>query len=220
VTGSVRIMSANLFKGRARADVLAGTLRRVDPDVLCVQELDPVNAEVIAGAFEVVSLDPREDANGLGIAARSGARLGTIAMALRDARTATVPFGAGTLEVVDLHLANPVERPWRRSAAIRSAQLAAVERHAVEVDGPFVIVGDMNASPAWSAYRRLAGGFVDLAVAAVGKPPPTWSYRHRLPRLLRIDHAFGRDVEPVSFTVERLAFSDHDAIVVEVAPSG
>ena len=40
--------------------------------------------------------------------------------------------------------------------------------------------------------------------------------RARAPRVLRIDHAFVQALRVEEFRVERLAGSDHDAIVVDV----
>jgi len=212
----LRIMSANLYQGRVRPAVLAAALDEVAPDVLCTQELDPSAAAVIEDRFRHVFLDPRYDARGLGIATELDVEFQALPMPLRHGRSALVDVEGERLEVVTIHLANPVDRPWRRTARIRAEQLAAVERHLAGSGWPAVIVGDMNASPAWPAYRRLAASFRDLARDVSDRPARTWSYRHPLPRVLRIDHAFGRGVAATVFRTVRLPRSDHDAIVVDV----
>jgi endonuclease/exonuclease/phosphatase family metal-dependent hydrolase len=56
------------------------------------------------------------------------------------------------------------------------------------------VCNDLNATPAWPAYRRLAERLRDAArehAAALGaRPERTWGPWHGAPRLLRIDHVF------------------------------
>jgi endonuclease/exonuclease/phosphatase family metal-dependent hydrolase len=84
-----------------------------------------------------------------------------------------------------------------------------------------VLVGDLNATPLWPVYRRLALHLTDAAVAAArhhGRPVQrTWGPWPKAPRLLRIDHALVHGVAVADFQVMPLAGGDHSAIVVDIA---
>ena len=80
---------------------------------------------------------------------------------------------------------------------------------------PRILVGDMNGSPAWRTYKRLAEQLQDAAVAA-GTAAPTWGYRPGTPAMLRIDHAFVEGVIPLATHTVRIKGSDHWALVVDL----
>jgi endonuclease/exonuclease/phosphatase (EEP) superfamily protein YafD len=119
---------------------------------------------------------------------------------------------------------NAVAFPWWRSVRLRREQLAALFAWAdANVGaGSFVLAGDMNASPAWPVYRRLAERWEDLVLdqarEAQTSPAPTWAWRPGWPRMLRIDHVFGRGVRAVATRVEPVRGSDHAALVVDLEP--
>ena len=85
---------------------------------------------------------------------------------------------------------------------------------------PFILCGDLNSTPAQSAYKRLASRFVDAAVQALGeKAQTTWPsvYPFR-----RIDHIFlppgvrATNVEVIKTDLSRIS-SDHLPLVADVA---
>jgi endonuclease/exonuclease/phosphatase family metal-dependent hydrolase len=128
----------------------------------------------------------------------------------------------GQLLVANIHARNPIVFPWATSARLRSAQLDALFAWAdQEVAGrPFVLAGDMNASPAWPFYRRLARRWDDLVARSAeedGMPPrPTWAWRPGWPRVLRIDHVFGEGVRARDARVVPVRGSDHAAVVLDL----
>lgn len=217
----LRILTANLFNGRAEPVAFGRLLDRVQPDVVAVQELAPNVAAEIARRFPFRDLDPRLDHLGLGIGSRMPTTFGVVPMVNRPARFARLGDAGGAVELINLHLLNPLQWPWRASVRGRTAQITAVEEFlASKRDDPWLVVGDMNASPAWPAYRRLASSFDDLAATAAerdgSRARRTWAYRDGLPRLLRIDHVFGRGVVPLRTEVRRVEGSDHAALVVDL----
>ena len=221
----LRVLTANLFNGRAEPMQFGRLLDRVRPDVVAVQELAPNVAPEIARRFRFRDLDPRLDRLGLGIGSRMPAGFGVVPMVNRSARFATIRGERTSVELVNVHLLNPLQFPWTESVRGRTEQLAAMRQFlAGRPGGPRLIVGDMNASPAWPAYRVLAETFEDLVVKASvrngARPEPTWAYRDGLPRLLRIDHVFGTAVEPVHAEIVRVVGSDHAGVIVDLDIAG
>jgi len=222
----LRILSANLWHGRADAAAFAALVRELDVSVLAVQELGPRQADALAHLLPHGKLEPTPDGDGLGIALRNPAEVRRLALPQRDALVARLSPGSWpgleqSLEVVNAHLANPVigmPAVWgyRRGQV---AGLAAYLAHAEPC--PRVLVGDLNSTPGWPAYRRLAAQLDDAALLTAARrgrtPEPTWGPYPGAPRLLRIDHVLVDAFDVLDFRVVALPGSDHSAVFAELA---
>lgn len=221
----LRVMTANLWWRRADPAALAKCLEAVEPDVLAVQELGHEQAEAIASVLPYGHLEPRLDYEGMGIALRRPAEVRPLSLDRRDARVARLapdlwPGLEREVEVVNVHVLAPHAFPFWRALRTRRGQVRALAHWLDEnPHAARVLCGDLNATPAWPAYRRLAERLTDVAhhhAARSGeRPARTWGPWHGAPRLLRIDHVFASggqvlDVRPVS-----IAGSDHTAVVVD-----
>lgn len=219
---SIRLMTANLLGRRVDRGHLAGVLGQLDPDLLVTQELGAEAAEVIAARFPHHDLRPSLDANGRGIASRLDADFGEIPIPWRPGLWARVDTGSQLFHLANVHMRNPIVFPWHRSVRIRGRQLDALFEWADDDDSdlPLVVAGDMNATPAWPVYKRLAGRWDDLVARSAEESgtgvAPTWAWRAGWPRVLRVDHVFGRGARVVDTQVEPLRGSDHAALVVEL----
>jgi len=219
----IRLMTANLLAGRADLTHLTEILERLEPDILVTQELGHDAAEMISARFPHHDLRPSDDARGRGIASSLGADFGEVPLPWRPGLWAQANVGSRPFLVANIHMRNPIVFPWWRSVRIRGQQLEALFAWADEsAEGgvPFVLAGDMNASPAWPVYKELAGRWDDLvaghAEESGEETTPTWAWRPRWPRLLRIDHVFGIGARVVSTLVEPMRGSDHAAVVVDL----
>ncbi len=211
----MRLLTANLYNGRADPRLLAELVERVRPDVMATQEMAPNAAEVIAARLPEGRLDPAIDHSGLGLASFSPMDVTRVPLPHRDAMVGK----SGDITIWSVHLANPVGFP--PPFAARRAQVEALTAH---LDGVArtVVVGDFNATPLWPAYRQLTDGTLVDGVAAWARrvrtrPGRTWGYQPWLPAMLRIDHVLVAGVEVKDTRVERVAGSDHRALVVDLA---
>lgn len=218
-----RLMTANLLVDRVDQAHLREVLETVDPDVLVIQELGHATAELIRSRFPHHELRPELDSKGRGIASRSPGVFGEIPMPWRTGLWARLQHGSDSVLLGNIHARNPIVFPWWTSVRLRSAQLEALFNWADRAvgDGPFVLAGDMNASPAWPFYRRLAERWEDLVARSStdseSDPAPTWAWRPGWPRLLRIDHVFGSGARATATQVVPIRGSDHAAVVVDLA---
>jgi endonuclease/exonuclease/phosphatase (EEP) superfamily protein YafD len=219
----IRLMTANLLADRANVAHLSRLLNEVAPDLLLTQELGHLAAETIAAHFPHHDLMPSEDARGRGIASRLGAEFGQIPLPWRPGLWARVDDGSRSFLVANIHMRNPVVFPWWRSARIRGQQLDSLftwAQQSAQAGMPFILGGDMNASPAWPVYKELAARWDDLVARSADESgvstEPTWAWRPGWPRLLRIDHVFGTGVRVVATRVEPLPGSDHAAVVADL----
>jgi endonuclease/exonuclease/phosphatase family metal-dependent hydrolase len=221
----LRLISANLRHGRADAGRFAELVREADADVVAVQELGPELAEVLAALLPHGKLEPTPDGMGMGVALRRPGAVERLPLPHRDAIVARLapaewPGLREHVEVMNVHISAPhtrVPQSWRD----RRGQVAGLEAYLAAASGPRVLVGDLNATPAWPAYRRLASWLDDAALSVAARegraPARTWGPGPGTPRLLRIDHVLSDALEVHALRVVSLPGSDHSAVVVDVA---
>lgn len=214
-------MTANVLRDAVDTAHLGDLIDRVDPGLVFLQEMTEEAAGVLADRFDHHFLSPSEEFEGRGVASKRAAECGSIDLPRRAGTWAKVEVEGKSLVAAGVHMSNPIQFPWWRSIRERRDQVDAILAwaDAQESDG-LIIAGDMNASPAWPVYRRLAHRFDDLAAEAAvengGKPGPTWGWRPGWPRMLRIDHVFGSGVKAIATQVEPVRGSDHHALIVDI----
>ncbi|HEX9762898.1 MAG TPA: endonuclease/exonuclease/phosphatase family protein [Acidimicrobiia bacterium] len=217
-----RLLTINLFSGFVDADAFAEVLDRLDPDVMLAQELAHRAAEVIASRFPRHHLRPDHRYSGWGMASR-------LPIEITPERPGWGRGGHGRVEVegrpvhiAGAHILDPMHRPLRQTGLRRLEQADALVAWGQRLPPgePQVVAGDMNATPAWEVYRKLAARWDDLIAAEAaqrgGKPARTWGVPGRSLRLLRIDHVFGTGVRASNVVVEGVKGSDHAALVVDL----
>jgi endonuclease/exonuclease/phosphatase (EEP) superfamily protein YafD len=190
-------------------------------DVVAVQELATTQAEALASAFPFGTLEVQP--HRMGIALKQPGCVRRIDLAGRCAYASDVAAdGSGArITVVNAHIIAPhVGPPWT-VAALRRRQTRELDAYLRSTPRPLVLVGDLNSTPLWPAYRRLASTLTDAALEAARRegrrPGRTWGLRYG-PRLLRIDHALVTGVTVDDVQVLPIAGSDHHALVVDVRP--
>jgi endonuclease/exonuclease/phosphatase (EEP) superfamily protein YafD len=215
----LRILSANLARGREPAESFAALARAVDADVVAVQELARIQADALARIFPFGALHVHP--NRMGIALRMPGLVRQVALPGRNAYVASVHLNSGTIvDVMNVHILAPhAGLPWQ-TASIRRRQICGIEAYLHRSGrAPLILVGDLNSTPIWPAYRRLSKMLTDGATAAARArgcfPRRTWGLWYG-PKLLRIDHALVRGVSVENVEIRRLTRSDHSAVIVDV----
>ncbi|MFI4859798.1 MAG: endonuclease/exonuclease/phosphatase family protein [Phycisphaerales bacterium JB063] len=230
---SLMVLHFNVHTSNARKQDVAAMIQTSGADVVFLQEInrawvDALDAE-LAG-YESVLIDPRSDNFGIGMWLRAGS-----VVTVRQARLVDVSDGRAQVNAIDatlevsggasvrilaMHTLPPLSGDY---ASARDAQLAGAGAVAQSTQGPFVLIGDLNATP-WSAsYRRLvkAGGLTDSLRGRAGWPThaPGASWPAGLVSLgmIPIDHCLTAGGAVV---VERrlgdATGSDHQPMMVEV----
>lgn len=249
-------MSANLRAGGVEPADLRLILEHEAADVVALQELALEQARAIEAIrlYPHGQMDPRQDTCGLGLLSRLPASLRRLPMPRRDAWIAHIQLsgaGAGNvaaagagdgaaagaepagipaasgLEVINVHITPPHHLPPWRMLRQRRGQIRALRAHLASAPRTLrVLLGDLNSTPIFPAYRALARLLVDAALLAAarrgGRPPGTWGPRPGWPRLLRIDHALVHPaIEVEAARQVDLPGSDHAALLVDLLfPSG
>ena len=217
----LRVLTANLLAGRAAEEIVVSLVRRMDVEVLFVQEL--TDSAVIrlkqAGLNDLLPhnmTDTRGDsARGSGIYARFPLTSGLQLSPGHHAQpTARLELSSGRcVELVCVHSHPPNPPSSRRKVARWREELAILPPAA---DPPRVLAGDFNATADHAHFRRLLRkGHVDAAGETGNGLVPTWGPRGR-PALLTIDHVL---VDPrcavLTTSVHALPGSDHRAVYAE-----
>ncbi|MDX2171196.1 MAG: endonuclease/exonuclease/phosphatase family protein [Deltaproteobacteria bacterium] len=225
--GRLRILSANLWNDRADADGVAALVERLAVDIAALQELGPRQAAALGRVMPHGVLEPGQDYEGMGIAARVPLAVSRLPLPCRDARICQLELAAtdGTphrIELINLHIRAPHSPPGWSSLQHRRGQWRGLQRHLVAApQRPRLLVGDFNATPLWPFYRRVTAHLHDAARIVAARhgrrPRRTWGPGPGTPRLLRIDHAFVHRVAVLDFQVVDVPGGDHSAVVVDIA---
>jgi endonuclease/exonuclease/phosphatase (EEP) superfamily protein YafD len=220
----LRILSANLANGGAPAEEFAALVEAVDPDVVTVQELAPEQADALARVLPFGKLEPARDHNGMGIALKAPGSVRPLQLPYRSAFVAELPWleADEPVEVLAVHLAAPHVPPVIQRFRDRREQVRIILGHLDAMPRRRrVLVGDLNATPLWPAYRRLRGRLDDAAVAAARRagrrPGRTWGPWPGSVRLFRIDHVLVQGLVATETRVLPLRGSDHSALVADLA---
>jgi len=222
----LRVLSCNLFYGRADARALLELVESESVDLVCAQELSPRVAARLAAFLPHGDIEQVPHHCGNGIASRFRVTTRRIPLPHRSGCVARLspehwPALSADVEIVNVHLAAPHVWPWFPNRLRRAHQVEALladRRSAGDVAQ--ALLGDLNATPAWPAYRRLAAGYRDAATGHGGGR--TWPRVRRLGLngLWRIDHCFVKGLEAVSLRTVDLPGSDHMGLLVELKELG
>lgn len=217
---TLTVVSLNLDLEHPRPDRVVSYLRDVAPDVVLLMELTARWQEALDEALRpyphrVTAI--RESPFGIGLFSRRalidpevltpGEGMPTIA--------AKVTLDGGELTLVGTHPFPPIREGGTR---IRDRQLVAVGELAGSIEGPVLVIGDLNTTPFSSVWPRLveAGGLSDPdRGAGVGA---TWPAG--LPAILRLplDHALpSPEIRVVRRVIGPDVGSDHRPVEVEVS---
>jgi endonuclease/exonuclease/phosphatase family metal-dependent hydrolase len=215
----MRLVTANLFNDRADPGAVGDLIQEVRPDLFCAQELGAAAAVVLRGEFGSGLVNPRDDCNGHALVARTDIRVERLDLPGRPALMTTVSDHGRETLVMSIHLSNPID--GRRAWDERRRQVDGVLARIEGVDR-VVIVGDLNATTGWKAYRRLRAvvedGVLEWARRVSVRAAPTWGPFPGGRALLRIDHVMTRGVRVDSVSVRKVVGSDHRALVVDLDP--
>ena len=225
VQGSpLRVLSVNLFFGRADAAQVVRLVREGGVDVLSLQELTPeaVTALDRAGLDRLLPhrvLRSGPGADGSGIASRLPLR----ELALTSPSTLAQPSalidlpGPRDVEFVAVH---PLYPMGPGTAEVWSRELGELPRPGGEGGAPRVLAGDFNAALDHSPLRALLGsGYEDAAEVTGGGLAPTWGTGW-MPRVT-IDHVLtSGGLVPQQYAVHDVPGSDHRAVLTHLVVPG
>lgn len=218
---TVRVLAANVYRGKADPDVLVALVDRLHPDVLSVEELTKTFSQeleaaglprrlpyAVSGAFGGSAgggLYSRLPMRGLPSPTGFDFFMPSAELRLPDRRQ---------VRIVAVH-PFPPERPHSTSnweGALRA--MPAAGRGA-----PWILAGDFNATFDQTPFRDLVGrGYRDAGEATGKGLEPTFPREAHLIPPITIDHVLAdRRLGVVEYSVEELPGSDHRAVFAVLA---
>jgi endonuclease/exonuclease/phosphatase family metal-dependent hydrolase len=215
----LRVLTLNLYFGRADAEVVVARVRQAGADVLFLQELnaDAVTRLKQAGLDDLMphaQLELKGGSRGSGIYSRfplsEGPSVPPIYMAQPTALL-ELPNG-GTAELVCVHPVTP--KPRRGGAAQWRTELAVLPPPG---ERPRVLAGDFNATLDHAVFRDvLRLGYADAALQAGKALNPTWGPPGQGP-VLTLDHVLvDRSCAVLEYSVHVVPGTDHRAVFAEI----
>jgi endonuclease/exonuclease/phosphatase (EEP) superfamily protein YafD len=215
----IRLLTANLWNGRADPQALASVIAKHDPDVVLTQEMTAEQAQVIERALPHGLLLPSRDNRGMGLALRWPADVRRIALPQRDALVGRLELAGddvrgGPVEIINVHMSAPTRL---RRLLVRRHQVRRLREHLARTKMRRVLAGDLNSLSSMPAYRALRLHLRDGALERSHRPAATWSPLASWPRLLRIDHVLLEGLRIDGIEVVRIAGSDHSALLATLS---
>jgi endonuclease/exonuclease/phosphatase (EEP) superfamily protein YafD len=216
----LRVLTVNVYVGRADAEAIVARVRQSGADVLFLQELatDAVTRLKKAGLEDLMpytQIELRGGSRGSGIYSRfplsEGPPVAPVYMAQPTARL-ELP-GGEVVELVCVHPCPPTMTRWGGTARWRS-ELAVLP----PPDGvPRVLAGDFNATLDHAAFRDvLRLGYADAAQQAGNALTPTWGPPGK-GALLTLDHVLAdQSCAVLACSVHMIPGSDHRAVYAEI----
>jgi endonuclease/exonuclease/phosphatase (EEP) superfamily protein YafD len=211
-----RVLTFNLRSTNERYDDVVAYIRETQPDVVFLHEGTERWEEALAGFhlpdYEVVSGRTPELIFGTIALVPPGTEVTNLGFGSRQGRALQVVVGG--MSILGVHPLAPVSA---EQSAIRDGQLDAYGEWAADAEEP-VVVGDFNATPWTSAFRRLLGtGELRNSQRGYGVSP-TWDVGRFW--AVPIDHLVHGDGMVVTDRVVGPDLgSDHRPILVDLAPA-
>jgi endonuclease/exonuclease/phosphatase (EEP) superfamily protein YafD len=218
---TLRVLSANVYFGKADAEALVALVDRYDADLLSVQELTPRFARELRWAglgrrLPNAILETRPMAAGAGLYSRLPLRRlgGGQPFFFRMPRAVLRMPGGRRVRVVGVH-------PFPPGRGDDDLWSEALESLPSAGEGPpWILVGDFNATLDVSLMREtIDRGYRDAGDVAGEGLEPTWpNDRDVLPPVITIDHVLADErLGVVDYEVEDLPGSDHRPVYAELA---
>lgn len=196
-------------------------VKDVDPDVLVLEEIDHRWLTALVDVRERLPYDTvetRGDNFGIGMWCRTKpARSEIVYLGPAEVPSvmAELPLGEGTLGILSTHAVPP---GGKEESSWRDGQLDEVGRYLARQQVPYLLVGDLNATPWSCAYRRLVRS-AKLTRGMRGRVGTTWPVG-LWPLRIPIDHALHTaGVRIANIQVGPDVGSDHFPMLVEVSLS-
>lgn len=216
----LRVLTHNMYFGRADAEILVTRVRQLGVDVLFLQELteDAVTRLKQAGLDDLMpytEFDLRGGSRGSGIYARfplsEGPTLPVIHMAQPTARL-ELPNGQ-QVELIGVHPVTP--RPLRAGATQWREEIGVLPAPG---DLPRIVAGDFNATLDHAVFRDvLRLGYADAGQQAGKSLTPTWGPPERNNALFTLDHVLAdRNCAVLGYSVHPIPGTDHRAVYAEI----
>lgn len=216
----LRVLSANLFFGRADAEIIVARVRQCNADVLFLQELteDAMTRLKQAGLEDLMphlQFDLRGGSRGSGIYSRFPLSEGPAVPLVHMAQpTALLDLPNG--DVIELVCVHPVPpAPFRKGGAVQWREELA--RLPPPGERPRVLAGDFNATLDHAVFRDvLRRGYLDAAQQTGRALTPTWGLPGKNP-VLTLDHVLASGgCAVLDYSVHVIPRTDHRGVYAEI----
>ncbi len=221
----LRVLSYNIHSSKDDLRALAAVVREAAPDVMIIQEAPRrfrwrQKCADLARSFDLVVA-------GGGLPSLGNLILTNLRVRAREAWSVQYPLtpgrhmrGAQFVRCTAGHTGFVVAGSHLSiDATERPAQATLLKKYLNELDEPVIFGGDLNENSGGAAWRTLADGLVDAAVAAGADERPTFpaiAPRERIDVVL-VDPRWTVERYDLVSTPTALAASDHLPLVVDLA---
>jgi endonuclease/exonuclease/phosphatase (EEP) superfamily protein YafD len=216
-----RVLLANVMTSNTQYDKVRRLIRSENPDVIAALEVSEIWMKELAAALEdyphVISR-PRSDNFGIAVYSRfpfQKAEILDFGRAELPTVVARLSMDKGELTVIATHPLPPIGSV---RAGYRNRQLEALASYIHSVDGPVVLVGDLNTTP-WSPHFKRLLREAGLRDSRNGQGiQPTWPTELPSPLRVPLDHVLHSEgLTTLRRKTGPRVGSDHLPVIVDLA---
>ena len=228
-TTSIRVMTANLYLGKADARDLVATAS-TNADVVAVQELTQTAAENLSEAgldksFPYRVFVAHDVASGAGLWSRypitESDNIAGFEMTSISAQIA-VEGAAPNPMIIVAHLSAPWPQPmidWEQD--MQRMQQTMNEATASTTDGCVIVAGDFNGTLDMRPFRQLlTDGYRDAAEQSGAGLTPTYPANSRIPAFMAINHVLTNRCTATAADTVALYGSHHEGLIATIEIAG
>ncbi len=215
-----RVVTVNVHTANLRHDLVEAFLRRENPDVILLIEVDArwlTQLAALTNAWAHTIHAPRDDNFGIALFSRhpfSQARVIALGEAGLPSIEAEVQIDGQPVWIFGTH---PLPPSGAENARLRDTQLEHAAEHAAARPGSKVLLGDLNTTPWSPVYRRLLAGSGLIDTLRGRGYQPTWP-GHFVPLWIPLDHCLvSPDLTVLDRRVGPHVGSDHRPVIVDLA---
>ena len=215
-----RVVTVNVHTANPRHDLLEAFLRRENPDVILLIEVDArwlTQLEALTNVWPHTIQTPRDDNFGIALFSRhpfSQARILQLGEAGLPSIEAELRIDTQPVWIFGTH---PLPPSSARNARWRDVQLEHAAAHAAARPDPKLLLGDLNTTPWSPVFRRLLArsGLIDTLRGRGYQP--TWPSLF-VPLWIPLDHCLvSPDLTVLDRRVGPHLGSDHRPVIVDLA---
>lgn len=223
-----RVMTANVYKGRADAQSIVDLVKSERVEVLALQETTDAFVRKLDAAgigdylpYSKVASSDKTYGNGIWSATQLTSTVNdqiNSSASYMPAGTVAFPGASTSIRFVSVHTTSPTSgewAQWKRSLT----ELQTFREHA-DINTKYVLMGDFNATYDHGPFRDFLGKrFSDAARESGDGFTMTWpANRAHIPPLVSIDHiVVDQGIAAGNMKVARIPGSDHAALLATIA---
>lgn len=214
----LKVLLLNVHTSNTHHDSVTELIQEEDPDIVVLEEVDSIWDEALSSLsakFPHKLVQTRDDNFGILLMSKfpmQSSKILTLDESHVPSILAAYSISGMNFTILATH---PLPPSGKRNLVIRNEHLGKLANLVSELDGPTLLLGDLNTTP-WSPYFHDLLKHTGLRNSSQGRGPfPSWPATLWPPLRIPIDHClYTGDLEILEKHLGKSVYSDHLPVVI------